>query len=320
MSSRRKPAHHKPTNRNESHPNRRPKQGQDRAESNFVRRDGARLILSRGVRRRLTPAGIAQLAAQRNSTFNCWVCGTETRFSPTAPAAVIVVHAPPLRACSFAHPHCSPSKVITEPPIRSDDDLGAMDLATSVWMRPDDCQPRTILLCRLVQNTHRLDPTPEELADPILAGLVDRGFALLTDMDDPFPATADLQAKIDGDLLTISGPRHGEAPLLTCPLLPHDGPPWYQPALAEGRLGVVILTGADPNCALDSLDDELRLGIREGRAAAATTRLTAQAANSARHPTTTPHPLKGAERPHSENHYLNGRPSDDDQRPGRRAA
>jgi hypothetical protein len=315
MSSRRKPAH-----RNESHHNRRPKQGQDRAESNFVRRDGARLILSRGVRRRLTPAGIAQLAAQRNSTFNCWVCGTETRFSPTAPAAVIVVHAPPLRACCFAHPHCSPSKVLTEPPIRAGDDLGAMDLAISVWMRPNGCQPHTILLCRLVQKTHRLDPTPEELADPILAGLVDRGFALLTDMDAPFPTTADLQAKIDGDVLTISGPRHGEAPLLSCPLPPHDGPSWYQPALAEGRLGVVILIGADPDCALDSLDDELQLGICEGRAAAATARLTAQAANNARRPTTTSRPLKGAERPRHENHYLIERPPDDDQRPGRRAA
>ena len=298
------------------------------------------LYIHPSLARRLSPTTFARLDQLRHQTYVCPFCRVESHNSSRQPTSLVVITdapddvplidvGPHVTILRFAHPTCSPSRLIRT----STEDLLAsvapeQTLTTSVWIRPHWCQPSTVLLCRTVSEAYRPFETAESSTEnttaanadfTVIRGLVDAGFVRLRGLEGPFPFLADMDARIERSQLTISGPGSPDT-LVTCPVsdhsLPEDGdhdgdgyggPPWYQPALSEGRLGVVLLVGADPDPTIDPRL-ELESAIAEGRAVAATTRIVAETALSllahrrtGRRPSTKPHSITGS--PVDEHHF-----------------
>lgn len=242
-----------------------------------------RLNVAEDVRRLLGPEVVAQAHALRERTFNCVFCREQGAFSADRAVSLVVVHTPPHNLCAFAHPACGPSQVIGGPAFTADMlPPDGLDVTTTVWIRPHWCTPQTVLVIRPRHHAFHATDRPADSAHPDGGrdmgnrDLVNHGFVRVAKRDQEFPFLANLHARITGTgHLRVSGPTR-DSVLVECTLTDtEDGaPPWYQPAVADGRLGVVVLSMADPDPTLTSLD-EVWAAIADGRAVAATAELLA---------------------------------------------
>lgn len=167
-----------------------------------------------------------------------------------------------------------PVKTIRPPAHMRLGTFGQTDSIIALWIRPSWCQPRNVLLCRTVDLEHA------------------QGFTVLESWEQPIPHLDQLDACLRTDATrSESGDGFFDAirpipPLsanawayaVTCPIRLDpiiDGQPWYQPCLAEGTIGIVILPRDTP--AEDTPTDDapdamaaLDAAIQDGRALAAT--------------------------------------------------
>lgn len=194
--------------------------------------------------------------------YCCAICAGPGRVLPDSAVAVLVTVARggDTFIVGFAHPHCSPSGVITTDSLAG---LSVM-LSGAAWLRPPGTQPAPVLL--LAPNLRIMHVTAGgELQDRFLSAMLDRGFTPVTSVHEPLPATAELTATLSGRRVRVAD-KAGTVLFAGIAGLTRA---WVRAAREHREVGVVLAYGLDLHDPSRDHAADLARVIRAGRAVGA---------------------------------------------------
>jgi hypothetical protein len=222
----------------------------------------------------LGPALVADLTTSltdgRPGAYRCTTCGEPGTATPASPAAVLVLTDPTGRGPAvvrYAHAGCSASRVVATDTYTAAPDAAALLLPARAWLRPGADPAAVLLVGPRVRPVRTTDGG--ELQDRLLAGLLGRGFTLLTDPDQTLPAVSGLSALLGPRGRVVVTDPAGDT-FYDGTLNTPAGSEWNRHARDAGRLGVVVAAGMDLHDPGRDHEADLHHAIGTGRAVAAT--------------------------------------------------